>query len=551
MRLRIYFVILFLGALASCKEKGPEKPNIIFIMMDDLGYGQCGLYSKGLELKDLDPDLLHQVTSTNVYDPAQAITHAKQAMPILGTLAKEGVVFTRAFSSSSLCAPSRLGIATGKMPARFGVYINVDCEAKGIPPGMHLATRIKAEGYATAHIGKWHIGRRDYQMIQQALARRGIHDSLSYGKVKKLYPEIYNSLHDGGYYGSVVPTQNPLQNGFDYYFGYNNWASQFYHSTLVWKNYEHAGRQQGYNTDVFTDSAMAFMQRQVDERHPFYVQLHYHAVHDSLQPLAPKKYFQGFQTGNLVLDNFYAHVNAVDQNIGRLVDFLKATGQYENTIIVFTADNGAQAGGPSVLPANAPFKGQKGSYFQGGMRVPLLVHWPAKCKQKKVSDMLVSTMDILPTLVESAGANLPDSLDGKSLLPYLCDTSAAPLHDHLVWAGIHARSWGFMKEKVLKIHGSERLRAPPAWVVVKGDYMLRFVGKVEPNLYPEVPGGHAATLRLFNINTDPSEKSDVSVEFPGKVDELSGIFKQSKKVFRPPVTWRKSKWQELIKSRIN
>lgn len=141
-------------------------------------------------------------------------------------------------------------------------------------------------------------------MLLDALERHGIQDTLSYNQIREFYPDIFRELNDSGYYGSAADNIHPLQNGFDYYFGYNNWASQFYNSTLVWENYKHAGVQEDYNTDVFTDTALAFIRKQVHLKKPFYVQIHYHAVHDSLKPKAPDKYFNRFNSGSYDLNNF-------------------------------------------------------------------------------------------------------------------------------------------------------------------------------------------------------------------------------------------------------
>ncbi|MEM9671077.1 MAG: sulfatase [Cyclobacteriaceae bacterium] len=543
--------LTLLGLLVTCFSCQPElseksaRPNILFIMMDDLGYGQFGVHNDDLKVEDFDPYFVSLVQADQGYALQQALDFSRVAMPTIKQLAQEGIVFRRAFASNNLCAPSRVGIATGILPSRLGIYRNTDCEQRGIDTTTHLARLIRQQGYSTAHIGKWHIGRRKQEMILNTLQAHGIEDTLTYFQIRDKYPEAFADLHREGYYGSVVDEDHPLQHGFDYYFGYNNWASQFHNSTLVWENYKHAGQQKGYNTDVFTDTALAFIQKQIIAKKPFYVQLHYHAVHDSLEPKAPDQYFDHFTSDSYDLNNFYAHEYAVDQNINRIVTYLKDAGIYENTIIVFTSDNGAQAGGPSVLPGNAPFSGHKGTYFQGGIRVPLVFHWPAGIQDTGISDQLVSTLDILPSLIEAAGGTIPSGLDGKSLLALLSGESDEPIHDHLVWAGLHARAWGFLLNKSFKNHGNERNFAPAAWVVIKDNYLLRFTGTIEPNLNREEPEGASPKLELFNIEEDLAENRDISQEFPSKVDELRQIYRQESADFPPPVAWNKSKWEEL------
>lgn len=539
-------LMFFVLTLFTNCDSEPLPPNILFVMMDDLGYGQFGLNNDELTVEQFDPFFLELVRDEQGYDPEQALDFSRRAMPTLNQIANEGVFFTSAYTTSSLCSPSRIGIATGILQNRMGIYRNTDGEEKGLEPHSHLAERMKELGYATAHIGKWHMGKRKDQMILDALSAHGIDDTLTYSEVWQNFPEVFKVLHDNGYYGSVIDRHNPLQNGFDYYFGYNNWASQFYNSTLVWENYQHAGRQKGYNTDVFTDKALDFIRDQVSAERPFYVQLHYHAVHDSLQPKAPEAYFKRFDSDSYDLNNFYAHVYGVDFNIGRIMNYLKEEGIDRNTLIIFTSDNGAMAGGPSVLPGNAPFAGHKGTLFQGGIRVPFLIYWPEGIKNPGVSDQLVSTLDILPTCIDAAGGEIPVGLDGESLLPLITGKSAEPVHDHLIWAGLHSRDWGFLLHKSFKVHGEERELAPPAWVVIKDGHLLRYRGEIVPELNTECPEGAPPELQLFDIKNDEAEVKDIFSEDPGRVKKMVRIFENEASGFRAPVDWERSKWEELM-----
>lgn len=542
----------------SCHSPEQNKPNLLFIMMDDLGYGHFAANNDSLKVTDLDPFFVslaakwieppkgithHPTNRTDPYTGEQAIEFSKKATPTLSMLAKKGAIFTSAYASNNLSAPSRLGIATGMYPSHFGVYENADIEQKGLTTGSHLAEKLQEIGYATAHIGKWHIGKRDDQIIINALKRNGINDTLSYQQISRTHPDIFREVTDSGYYGSVVKRNNPLQNGFEYYFGYNNWASQFYNSTLVWNNYKHAGKQRNYNTDVFTDTALSFISRQVKIKKPFYVQLHFHAVHDSLRPKAPEKYFSKFPSGCYDLTNFYAHVYGVDSNIKRIMDYLESEGVLNNTIIVFTSDNGAQSGGPSVLPGNAPFYGFKATYYQGGIRVPLLFYWPDKIKKPVKSDLLVSSIDILPTLIDAAGGTVPGSIDGKSLLPVITGQSESPVHDYIYWAGMHSRYWGILLYKTLK---NDPSLCPGAWAIVKDDYLLRFVGTIIPDLYTDFPDGRKPVFEMYNIKKDPSEKNNIIDEMPEKANEMKALYYEKAKDFPSPVRWNKAKWKELL-----
>ena len=533
-----------------------QKPNILFVMMDDLGYGQTGIYNDTIKTTDFNPFFVQLVNRYQGYSIDTALAFSKKASPTITELARTGVVFTKAFSSSSICAPSRVGIATGTLQNKLGIYINEDSENHGIVPGTHLAEILHKLGYKTAHIGKWHIGVRDIQIIYDALKRHGIHEKLNYSEVKRLYPSIFDEIEAEGYYGSVVKEQNPLNNGFDYFYGYNNWASQYFNSTYVWENFHHEGKQKGYNTDVFTNKALGFMKQQIVDRKPFYVQLHYHAVHDSIEPKAPALYFDQFKSGSYDLNNFYAHVYGVDYNLNRIVEFLKSKGQFENTIIVFTSDNGAMCGGAyngnktgSPLPGNTPFSGTKGNYYQGGIRVPLFFHWPKGIIKSYISDQLVSTMDILPTVIDAAGGKLPAKIDGKSLLPLLENQKCPTIHDHLLWAGIQSYAWGYLIKKTTKTHDSERRYSPPAWAVVKGNFLLRFTGKLEPGIYIDFLNGRGPVIELFDIKNDPAENVNLAEKLPEKVKEMAKIYFSESAAFPPPIIWPKQKWEELVNSK--
>jgi uncharacterized sulfatase len=543
----------------GCIKTEEQKPNILFILLDDLGYGHVGFHNDTLGFQDLDPDFIrtmlnqqddsdkrvnhHPNNNIEVYSPDSAIALSKRAMPTLNALAENSVIFTNAYACNSLCSPSRVGIATGLYPGRLGVYENADAEANGMGEATHLAHILQESGYATAHIGKWHIGKRNQEILNEQLRKHNLSASPGRFRLASQYPGAHKDVLMSGYYGSVIDEHHPLQNGFDYYFGYNNWASQFYNSYMVWENYQHAGLQKDYNTDVFTDTAISFMSGSIDKKMPFYVQLHYHAVHDSLKPKAPDKYYNRFNTGSYDLNNFYAHLFAVDANLSKIMQMLQTRKVLKNTIIVFSSDNGASSGGPSVLPGNAPFSGHKGTYFCGGVRVPFLFYWPDKITKKHNSEVMVSNMDILPTLIEASGGAVPGSLDGKSLLKIITRESDEPVHDYLCWAGMHSTYFGFLIERSLK---SDLPHAPPAFAVMKDGYLLRYTGKSSPGLYADCLKGCEGETTLFNIHQDPAEKQNLVGHFPEKADELISIYREWQKILVPPVKWNIAKWEEIM-----
>ena len=555
LRISALALIMFCVSCSSKKDNyssGDTKPNVIFILLDDLGYGHLGMYNDTTTIEDFDPYFVNLVDSLQGYSLENSLEFTRIATPTLDKLAREGVIFSNAYTSSNLCAPSRLGIATGILQNRMGVYSNDDCELRGITQGTHLAERLKQLNYKTAHIGKWHIGKREESLMTDILKKHSIDTTTNYYLLPDLNSEVFTEVKNTGFIGSVVKEQHPLENGFDYYYGYNHWASQYYGDLNVWENYTHAGKQVGYNTDVFTDKAIQFMSDQLEDNKPFYLQLHYHAVHDSVEIQAPGKYLDRFNDNSFELNNFYAHIYGVDQNIRRIISFLKENEKYENTMIIFTSDNGGMTGGSydgnksgSPLPGNTPFAGHKGTLHAGGSRVPMFIHWPDRIGELGTRSNLVSTMDILPTVIEAAKGVVPSGLDGKSLLPVL-DNDKVKVHEHLLWAGMHAYKWGYLINKSTEEHKTESAYAPPGWVVVKDDYLLRFVGTREPGIYYDYLEGSEPVFELFNLKNDPAERNNIADKLPEKVEELSEIFRSEAKDFLEPKDWPITKWKELI-----
>ena len=523
-------------------------PNMVFILLDDLGYSQVEAYARGLEEADCDPQLLAHVEGQGAYTPAQAFEQMQRATPTLSRMADEGARFNNAFANSNICAASRIGIATGVLQNRWGIYRNIDAEAHGLKPHSHLAEQLREKGYATAHIGKWHIGTRDRDMVQRYLARHGVEDTggYTYYNLGKKYAHVRKELQRDGYEGSVIGRDHPLNNGFDYYFGYNTWESPFYNATNVWENFEPAGLVKDYNTDVFTAKAMDFIEQSLAAGKPFYVQLHYHAVHSPLTPKAPGKYFDRFDSGSFILDNFYAHVYWVDENVRLLREFLAEKGQDRNTIFVFTSDNGGAVGGNSCLPGNAPYVGHKAMMYQGGFRVPMFFHWPEGIRQPHASNELVTTLDILPTLIDIAGGECPEDLDGKSLRPLFSEESDSAVRDYLAIGGIHGRVWAFHRATAIFEENVSREKAPSGFMVADHRYLLRYISETIPNLYTDCLDGIPANYALFDYIEDPGERNNLVEALPEKARQLKDIWLRESADFPKPAAWTEDKWEAII-----
>ena len=351
-----------LMTLASCQPGSKtEKPNILVILADDAGYADFGFNG----CKDLKT-------------------------PNIDNLARQGVVFTDAHVSSSVCSPSRAGIITGRYQQRFGSECNEGKGFTGLPKTEQtLANRLKSEGYKTAAFGKWHLG----------------------------YAEGYH----------------PNDRGFDYFYGFLAGGRSYFtnekndrsgdtHAILENKNHV---LFDGYLTDVLGEKASQYIEKNGD--HPFFMYLAYNAVHTPMQ--ATKEdlaLFEGHPRQMLA-----AMTWALDRSVGNVIKTLKEKNLLNNTVIFFLSDNG---GAHNNQSSNYPLNGFKGNEFEGGHRVPFFIYWKDKLKAGSF-DGLSSSLDIGATACALAGVesdfNLP--LDGVNLMPYLSGEKSEAPHDKLFW----------------------------------------------------------------------------------------------------------------------
>jgi uncharacterized sulfatase len=517
----------------------PQRPNVLVLVMDDFGIGHCTPYADTLDAETLDPAYRAFLRERNVgYEPSEALALSRRAMPVLSSLAKKGVLFTQAFASSNLCSPARAGILTGQNPNRFGIYNNIDFERGGLPRGAILAERFQRAGYSTAMIGKYHVGTRNAALRDQALAKFPNRQS----------PEAQRALRETGFEGSIIEEHHPLNYGFDYYYGYNFHQCPFYDSEQIWENRTYTGLQKKYNTELFTEKAIAFAQKSRAAGKPFCIELALHAMHGPLKPQAPDRYFQPFASKSFDLQNYYGHVNAVDAAIASFRDAI-GPEEWNNTLFVFAGDNGAPVSLGTPPPGNGPHRGHKGSYFLGGIRVPLIAHWPNGITKASRSNALVSTLDIMPTALEAAGLPAAANVDGRSFLP-VARGAKRSAHDHLLLSGIHSRAWGYSGATTIGAAANQRREeSPGAYIVTDGTYLLRFTGAIVPGLYNDAATGVPAHFELYDLREDPGEMRDLSQQLPQVVTRLRGKYETQARQWPAPLNWRRDRWAELLPGR--
>ncbi len=452
-----FFTCCLMIHLGCQKKQDNEKPNILFILVDDLGYSDLGY------------------TGSTSYES-----------PNVDALASEGMVFTNAYAASPVCSPTRAAIMSGKHPARLNLTDWIpgnrhwnphkDQKLASKPFKLQLeleeytvAEALKDAGYNTMFAGKWHLGEKDeyYPQFQGF--------DINIGGNKTGHPS-------GGFFS---PYKNPqLTDGYE-------------------------GE---YLTDRLTDEVIQFIKNKKNA--PFFAYLSFYTVHLPMQgkPEKVKKYNQKFaekfndeesfsKEGKTFYKNrqnmphYAAMIESMDENIGRVLETLKKQGLSENTIIVFTSDNGGMATSNTIdnIPtSNLPFRAGKGYLYEGGIKEPLIIKWPKKIKKGTISHSPVTSTDLYPTLLDLADIRLqPDQhADGQSLEPLLKgkEQTNKPIFWHYP-------------------HYSGGLGGKPSGAVRLGDYKL-----IE--FYEDM------NVELYDVQKDIGERFDLSKKDPEKVNQL-------------------------------
>jgi arylsulfatase A-like enzyme len=422
-------------ALATAARLAPQtqQPNILLILSDDMGYADIGAYG----CKDIPT-------------------------PHIDSIAKNGVRFTDAYAAGSFCTPTRAALMSGRYQQRSG---NEDLTSDTGPLPLAVKTlpdRLRAAGYTTGMVGKWHLGEQE------------------------------------GF--------TPLDRGFEEFFGFHGGGHVYLpprsdkgeYNAPILRNREPL-HERRYLTDAFGEEAAALVERQRDATKPFFLYLAFNAVHSPLQVI--EKYTARFPDIPVANRRTYAAMlSAMDDAVGLVLAKLDEVGKLNNTLVIFYNDNG----GPTTRNAvngsrNTPLRGSKCETFEGGIRVPLLMQWPGAIKPGSVYHQPVITMDITATAVAVAGARAA-GLDGVNLLPYLnCEQTAVP-HDALFWR-CRTRSNNF--------------------AVRQGDWKMVWSteGAADPG-----PRQTLARYMLFNVATDISEQNDLAAKYPGKLAALKKLY---------------------------
>ncbi len=463
------------NAVGSAAAERP--PNIVLIVADDLGYNDISTFGGG-------------------------IADGRLQTPHIDALAAQGAVFTQSYSGSSTCAPSRAMLMTGRYPSRTGFAFTpmppsmgravsivsadmnrtlpktlYDAEAaankppydlQGLPPGeITLAEALKERGYHTVHVGKWHLGRGN----GMAAHEQGFDESLLMASGLYLpedHPDVVNAKLD------FDPIDRFLWSALTYASSYNSGTADMFEPA-------------GYLTDYWTDESIKIIK--ANRNRPFFLYLAHWGIHTPLQ--ATRADYEA--VGNIKphrLRVYAAMTRALDRSVGRVMAALEEEGLADNTIVIFTSDNGG-AGYVGLADVNAPYRGWKITYFEGGIRVPLFVRWPRQIAAGQNIDTPVAHIDVMPTLLAAAGQPLPQDrvIDGENLMP-------------LITEGGQEQS-GWSRQTLYWSAGHNR-------VVRHGDWKLQVAARPEKQW-------------LFNLAEDPSEEVNLATAHPEKVSELMAL----------------------------
>lgn len=426
-----------------------SKPNVLFILADDLGYADLSCYGR-----------------------------RGYVTPHLDALARNGVQLTHGYANSPVCSATRVSLLTGNYQYRYSTglheplendqFVGVDSPesraSRFVPLPLDIPTLpslLKDRGYSSHLIGKWHLG--------------------------------------------ALPDHGPRSYGYDTFFGFLGGATDYFqHRMFLNKQVSNDGlvvneefvERQGYLTDVLGDETVKVIKEKTsDKSNPFFISLHFNAPHwpwegpEDEEVAKELKNLSGTE-GNIEV--YGRMVRSMDANIGRVIDTLKETGQFDNTLVIFTSDNGGERFSDSW-----PFIGVKTELFEGGLRVPLIINWNKGLPNGILSEQVMTSMDFLPTILGAADGKDSDfsHFDGKNLIGSLAGRSG-PSHRKLFW----------------------RFKASEQAAVLDGAWKyLRIAG----------------SEYLFNITRDERERNDYSNSHPGIFNSLRHDYEEWNKTMLP------------------
>lgn len=526
-----------------------DRPNVILIVADDIGTGWVPFYADRIQLNDLEPEILEAYRKQRGHlgkiDSAEHIKAARNCMPFLDGLADQAIVFDNCFATASLCAPSRAGILTGTFQQKWGAYWNRDVDDHGIPAEWAvIAEPLKAAGYRTAMIGKWHVAKKD-PTVKNRVWTEVMGESLPIpGGYKGRWPEMRNLLKGSGFQSSSFPGQHPLDRGFDYYFGFNSHDSKYFEADELWENHERVPpRPQGeFLTNLLSTKAVEFINSAMEQENPFFLYYAPLTLHGGIVP-PPEHYTQKFDTGNRFTDEYAGHMLAMDEGIRQLFAALEANGELENTLFLFTTDNGCTL--YNVPPYNAPNRGGKGTGWFGGLNVPLLI-WGQNLTRTGISQELVSLADLMPTILHYVDAKIPSSVSGASLIPYLTGIEEKGPRKVLNSISIQSSRWSYFYDGHGENNTRDGTKAPLYAWQFDGVHLFMRVTPTRAGLYESLPDGFPEQVMLYDISIDRHQRNNIAEKYWDTVEAMDSALREWLTTLSEPLTSQHEDYQILL-----
>ena len=470
------------GPEMAVAEPADRPPNIVLIVTDDMGFNDISLYNGGAGDGTLQT-------------------------PSIDALAQQGVTFTNGYAANAVCAPSRASIMTGRYSTRFGFEFTPfyktgvtifrwmeelnpsplplildeasaatmkPIQELGLPSSeITIAELLKQQGYYTAHVGKWHLGSVD----DMVATNQGFDDSLELKGTLYLpqdHPDVVNAKVEGDRIDRMV------------------WATGTYAATF--NGVGEAGeyfKPRGYLTDYYTDEAVKVIEN--NRNRPFFLYLAHWGIHNPLQA-AREDYDALSHIEDHRLRVYSAMIRAVDRSMARVAQALEDNGLTDNTLIIFTSDNGG-AGYIGLPNVNKPYRGWKLNHFEGGTHVPFIAKWPARIDAGSSIEAPIHHNDIFTTIAAAAGVQVPQDrkIDGVDLLPYIRKETSDVPHETLFWREGHQQT---------VLHQS--------WKLIRAEQ-------------PHLPQPAPMAKWLFNLAVDPTEQNNLAAQNGEKVAELEAL----------------------------
>lgn len=455
LKMALVLPIVF-GVACTKKREEPRKPNIIYIMADDMGYNDLACYGA-----------------------------PRIQTPNIDRMAAEGIRFTQHYAGTSVCAPSRSALMTGQHTGHTPVRGNLQWEPYGQYPlpenTVTVASVLKNAGYKTALIGKWGLG---VEGTSGDPHNQGFDSYYGYLCQVLAHNHAPEYLMDNG---KKVYTGNKV-----HYTDTSDWTKGLGSYPLEIKQ---------FSQELFTNRALDFMEENCET--PFFLYLSVIIPHDNGEAPEGKRYsdipsFEPYEKNDWTESEkgYAAMIIYLDKEVGKILEKLKELGLDENTMVIFTSDNGGDAPDSFYSECNQPFRGHKRDLYEGGIRVPFIARWPGKIQSGTETNHVSAFWDFMPTVCDLAGVETPQVTDGISYLPSFLGQSQQQ-HDHLYF----------------EFHEQGGKQA-----VIKDNWKLIRLNVKNPEL---------TSVELYKLDTDISEQNNLATEMPEKVAELLPLFQQN------------------------